>query len=118
MACDCTFEPVIKVNCVLDLIGLVRTGDLVPNRAAILQHVGCITGSLGKYMEGSTDSVQSLPATSDDLTNCIDDLEFLVLPAITGTTLDQSPSDTVAINPALLALLLKIAELLIKKYLN
>ena len=53
MADCCEFEPKIQVDCVLSILKIIRSGDLIGGKAELLQHAGCIIGSLGKYIEGS-----------------------------------------------------------------
>jgi len=111
MACACEFQPVIQVDCVLDILRIIRSGDVLSARAELLQHVGCVVGSLGKYLEGEASIAASAPCpTPCTLEECADELERM-LPS-------QEAASVVAINPALLALLLKIAQLLIEKYLS
>ena len=110
MACACEFQPVIRVDCVLEILRIIRSGDVLPARAELLQHVGCVLGSLGKYLEGDVSIAATGCETPCTLEECADELERM-LPS-------QEAASVVAINPALLALLLKIAELLIKKYLS
>ena len=57
MSCPCTFQPTIQVNCVLELIGLIRSGGLVASRAEALEHVGCIIGSMGAFLGGDVTPV-------------------------------------------------------------
>lgn len=110
MACACEFQPVIQVDCVLDVLRIIRSGEVLAARAELLQHVGCLVGSLGKYLEGEVSIAVAAFDTFCSLEECADELERM-LPS-------QESATVLAINPALLALLLKIAELLISKYLS
>ena len=99
MSCPCTFEPSIQVNCVLELIGLVRSGDLVSQRAEALKHVGCILGSLGEYLGGDvTPVMRSDAAEPCTLEEAADQLEA----ALSVMKSDEAGK----INPDNLALLL------------
>lgn len=110
MACSCEFQPVIQVDCILDVLTIIRSGDLIGSRAQVLQHVGCVVGSLGKYLEGDLVTVSALGALPCSLEECADELERSLPSAEEASTL--------ALNPALIALLMRIAELLIQKYLS
>lgn len=111
MACDCEFVGEIKVQCVLEIVRIIRSGDVLAARAELLQHVGCVIGSLGKYMEGTVDAMAvGAAGVPCSLEECADELERLCP--------STEEASVMAINPALLALLLKLAELLIEKYLG
>lgn len=77
MAC-CEFEAKIQVECVMDVVGIVRSGELMTKRADVLQHVGCIIGSLGAYLDDDNDEAFAsadafdVPCTLED---CCDELE-------------------------------------------
>ena len=108
MSCPCEFEPAIQFDCGMQIVRIIRSGELGVKRAEVLQHVGCIIGSLGaKLNEGDdgglfADGV-ALPKTLDD---CCDELE--------ARTANAEAS---SIDPAVWAILLQLARLLIEKYL-
>lgn len=96
---------VLPVEKILALFVLVRSGDLIDRRAEAIGLLGEILSALSLCMGGS-DPIVSNSVMPDTLEACMDQADILM-----------SEPTTQAINPALLALLLKIAELLIKKYL-
>ncbi len=116
MSCDCTFEPKINVDCALEILRIVRTGDLIAAKAELLQHAGCLIGCLGAYLDGQTEphlfsaAPVDLPCTLEE---CCDEIEASV-DASDGT----AKFGAAAISPAMVALLLKLAELLIAKFLK
>ena len=112
MSCPCTFDPSIPVGCVMELVGIVRSGDLLVAKADVLKHAGCILGSIGAYIDADTTPVMhadccDLPCTLEEAAQ---ECEAALAP-VDGVV-------TMAINPAVLALILKFAELLIAKYLS
>jgi len=121
MPCDCEFKPVIQVDCVLDIVRIIRGGTFLEERSQLLQDVGCVVGSLGKYLGdntvGTLESVDYTPPST--LEDCADELERVVGEKhALGTTHGHEESiKSVAVNPQLLAILLKVIQLLIAKYL-
>lgn len=118
MACPCTFEPVIQVDCVLELIKAVRSGNLLEEKAEILQHIGCTVGSLGKYLDtNDDDDSESIfthtstpapePATIEE---CCDQLE-------TQMQLTQGVHGERKISPETWALIFKLVEMILLKFL-
>lgn len=101
MSCPCTFQPAIQVNCVLELIGLVRSGGLVASRAEALEHVGCIVGSLGAFLGGESPPVMT--GIDPDATSDIEQTSAALEAALTSMQADESG----AINPDNLALILQ-----------
>jgi hypothetical protein len=102
----CEFEPKIQVQCVLDLVSIVRNGGLVEQKATVLQHIGCIVGSLGSYID-----TQDVPFASGtfDLPNNVDSLCDEIESQLTATGY--------AISPETWALIIKLAMFLLEKYL-
>ena len=112
MSCPCSFDPSLPVGCVMELVGIVRSGDLLSAKADVLKHAGCILGSLGAYIDQDT-----TPLTHAD---CCD-LPCTLEEAAQECEAALAPVDgvaTMAINPAVLALILKFAQLLLEKYLK
>lgn len=111
MTCPCAFEPKIQVSCVMEIITAIRSGDAIAKKGELLQHVGCVLGSLGAYIGPDSQlfaaSGVALPCDIEEACNVVE------------IVLSSPPEDGVmAINPAVLALILKLVELLISKYLG
>jgi len=111
MSCPCTFEAKIQVSCVMEIITAIRSGDVLSNKGELLQHVGCVLGSLGAYI--GPDS-QLFAAVAVDMPCTIEEACDECEAAVVGAGEDG----LMAINPAVLALILKLVELLISKYLG
>jgi len=111
MSCHCTFEAKIQVSCVMEIITAIRSGDVLSNKGELLQHVGCVLGSLGAYI--GPDS-QLFAAVAVDMPCTIEEACDECEAAVVGAGEDG----LMAINPAVLALILKLVELLISKYLG
>lgn len=74
----CQFEAKIRIDCVMEIVGIVRGGELLTKRAEVLQHVGCTLGCLGKYMEGDEAEVFASTAGYDvpcTLEDCCNEIE-------------------------------------------
>ena len=109
MACACTFEPKLQIDCVMEIVRVVRKGDMLGNYPELLQHSGCILGSLGTYLD--SDSV-TMCANAHDLPVSLEEAAAEVEASLVGATADA------ALNPALIALIMRLIELLISKYLK
>ncbi len=116
MSCDCTFEPKINVDCALEILRIVRSGDLIASKADLLKHAGCLIGCLGVYLDDQTEphlftsAPVDLPCTLEE---CCDEIEDSIDVSDGPATFGAA-----AISPAMVALLLKLAELLIAKFLK
>jgi len=115
MSCPCTFEPAVQVDCLFEVFRIVRSGGLVDQKAEVLQHVGCVLGSLGSYLGGEPDLLTSQPEAPPapapaTLEECVDQLE-------TQMTAVQGLGRERAISPATWALILKLIELILTKFL-
>ena len=73
MSCPCKFEAKIQASCAIDLARLVSSGKLVDQKAEALEHVGCITGSLGAYLKGD-DAPMTFSAAAPSPDSCPDTL--------------------------------------------
>ncbi len=107
----CVFEPKIEVECALEILRILRGGDAAKQKGDLLEHAGCLVGSLGAYLN-SLDDPQLMGEAAHDLPCNLDECCAEVEASLTGM------QATAAINPAVLALLLRLAELLIAKYLK
>ncbi len=107
----CEFEPKIQVECALEILRILRGGDAIQQKGDLLEHAGCLVGSLGAYLNSLDDpqlmgeAAHDLPCNLDE---CCDEVE---------ATLGSVGANEVGISPAVVALLLRLAELLIAKYL-
>ena len=54
MSCPCSFDPSLPFGCVMELVGIVRSGNLLSAKADVLKHAGCILGSIGAYIDQDT----------------------------------------------------------------
>ena len=109
MSCACEFEPKIQVACGLELVNIIRSGEIVERKGEALMHAGCIVGCLGASLKGDDGEQvfgQAPNAAPDDLESCCNELE-----AICGGT----EPEVYGLNPMVVALLLKLAELLLKR---
>jgi len=103
MSCPCTFEPTIQVNCVLELIGLIRSGKLATDRAEALQHVGCIVGSAGAFLAPPVIGGESEASDSIDIPDSLSAQADELHAALTAI---QATSDK-SINPENLSMILQ-----------
>lgn len=107
--CSCEFEPKINVQCGLAIVKIVRSGEALEQRAELLKHAGCLIGCLGAYLDDGSEEPRPF-ATSGQLPQelgvCCDEVEA----ALSG--------EGYAVNPLVVSLLLKLAELVIRKYLH
>ena len=110
----CVFEPKIQVECALEILRILRGGDAIKQKGDLLEHAGCLVGSLGAYLNSQDEShfvgvaAVDLPCNLDE---CCDEVEASL------TSLDVGMVGSPAISPAMIALLMRLAELLIAKYL-
>ena len=106
MAACCEFEPKIQVDCVLSILKIIRSGDLISGKAELLQHAGCVIGCLGKYVEGSPSVVfgagVDLPETLEE---CSQEVEQ-----------SMSMSQGMTLSPATVALILRLVQLLLTQF--
>lgn len=107
MSCPCDFEPKIQIACGLELVGIARAGELLERKSEVLVHVGCITGCLGAYLGGEDTQVFGSAAAPDDLEACCNELE--------AACASGDEPEAFGLNPVAMALLLKLAELLLKR---
>lgn len=113
MSCPCSFPPSLQLDCLLELFRLVRSGEIVSAKAHALQHVGCLLGSLGSYLDQSPDPAP-VGATSNDLA-CTLEEAAAECEATFGAM--QASDGATAINPDNLAMLLNFIMLLLKQFL-
>lgn len=110
----CEFEPKIQVECALEILRILRGGDATNQKGDLLEHAGCLVGSLGAWLNSQTDP-QLMGAVAHDLPcnldECCDEVEASLSMQATA---DGEPR---AISPAMMALLMRLAELLIAKFL-
>lgn len=101
------FEPKIDLQCALDIVRIVRSGEAVEKRAKLLKHIGWLSGCLGAYMDDGDE--QTPFATSgelpQDLEACCDEVEA------------QLSGEAYSVNPLVVSLVLKLVELVVRKYL-
>lgn len=108
MACPCNFEPAIQVNCILDIVKIVRSGELISKKGEILEHAGCVVGSLGAYVGNESESVFGdtvtvpVPATIEE---CCDQLE---------AQLQLTQAGARKLDPATWALILQLVRMALK----
>lgn len=112
--CPCEFEAKIQVGCVVELVKIARSGDALSQKSEVLKHAGCVVGCLGAYVEQFESPRPSVGAAElpDTVEGCCDAIEN-AMPEDT----DGSEEGFRAINPIVLALILKLIEKLIAKYL-
>lgn len=107
MACDCEFEAKINIHCVMEVVGIVRGGELLTKRAEVLKHAGCTLGCLGAYMDDepaafSDESDFDVPCT---LEGCCDELEA------------QCGGDAPAMGPIVTLLIKQLIKLILEQIL-
>lgn len=103
---DYEFKPRIPVECVRHVIAIVRSGDVGSQKGELLQHCGAILGELGALVETFESDVDGPFASVDNLGELIADIE------------DQINYDTVQMNPMLVALIVKLVEFALDKWLK
>lgn len=110
--CPCVFQPAIQLDCIMELISIVRSGELLSRKADVLVHIGCLSGSFGEYVRGtdvvSTQSLQ-LPLTLEDTCNALQShIKAFNDPLVVV------PS---SISPMFTALIIQLIKLVIDRYL-
>ncbi len=109
MSCECNFEAKIPVDCVRELIGMVRNGSVVLNKSRALQVAGTILGQIG----GVLGTVQT-PIFGD--VDAPSNLE-----ACCEAVADQMPEGEVTgfgSNPSVAMLVAKLIEYVLKEILS
>ena len=101
----CEFEPKIQIECVLELVGLVRNQQLIEKRGEALQHLGCVLGSLGAKIDESGPIFAETATCEASLDVCCNELEA------------QLTGEGAQINPAVLAVIMQFISLLLKQLL-
>lgn len=106
--CSCEFESKINVQCGLAIVRIVRSGEAIEKRAELLKHAGCLIGCLGAYLDGGEEQTPFATAGElpQELEACCDEVEA------------QLSGEAYSVNPLVVSLLLKLAELVIRKYLR
>ena len=106
----CQFEPKIQVECALEILRILRGGDAIAQKGDLLEHAGCLIGGIGAYLN-SLDEPHLMGESPNDLPCNLDECCDEVEASLGG----MQASESRAISPAMLALLLRLAELLISK---
>jgi hypothetical protein len=90
----------------LEVVGIVRAGEALERKSELLKHIGCIVGCMGAFTDNA-DAPQPFGEVvlPDDLESCCNEVEAVC------------SGEGYAINPAVVALLLKLVELVLNKYL-
>lgn len=105
----CKFEPKIQVECIVDVIKIVREGQLLPKRAEVLQHVGCVLGSFGAYLDGGdSPSVFTGTVEACNIEECCDMIE---------AELESVADGAYGVNPLLIILIQQLIKLLLDRVL-
>lgn len=105
MSCPCDFEPKIQINCALEVVAVIRSGEAMERKSELLKHIGCIVGCLGAYTDtADTPQPSGQGELTDDLESCCNEVEAVL------------SSEAYALNPMVVALLLRLVELALNKY--
>lgn len=104
MSCACEFEAKIQVQCALEVVSIIRSGEALEKKSDLLKHSGCIVGCLGAYTDTS-DAPVPFGQLPEDLESCCNEVEALC----TG--------EGAQANPILVAVLMKLVQLILSKYL-
>jgi hypothetical protein len=96
------------VELTLELVGLIRSGDLLSNRVRIIQLVGEILVCLGNYLETSEQVFADLPdSTPNTIADCCDELAAQL----------GGDDDASTVNPLVLLIVRRLIKLLIDELL-
>lgn len=108
--CKYDFEPKINVECTLEIIGIVRAGEIVSKRGEVLQHAGAIIGELGAFMSPEDEQpFAKTPLPEDDLLLCKEIEDALEAP---------EEGEPAQVNPLVWTLVIELIKRVLNKVLN
>jgi len=101
----------------MDVIAILRAGEIVSKRGDVLEHVGCIVGCLGSYMKSGLNEGVTL-ATSSELPQTVEACCDAIEAEQSRTESTELPEDKAfGVSPIMFVLIARLVKLLLEEML-
>lgn len=102
------------IQAVIDLVAIIRAGDLLTKKAEVLKLLGEILLGIGDLIDGAQPMVGASLDVPDTLRKCADKLHE-ELQGVSAAADDEDAPQTVGINPLILILIRRLIKLVVNQ---
>lgn len=108
---DYEFEARVPIECVKHVIDIIRSGNMMSRKGELLEHCGAILGELGALLKSFEEDGPDGPFASVALSEDQDITLSLLMEDIE----DEIEGEGFKMNPLVVALIVKLIELALKR---
>lgn len=114
MSCPCTFPETVSFQCAAELVSLVRSGELLHQKATALKHAFCLGGSIVNQFAGEPE-----PMAANEEQAQLEQKDLKETAEFVGSNLPTEEGlQPVGLNPLVVAALKRLVLLAIQEVLS